>query len=163
MRRLGLSACFVLALATAVSAQVGTETLAWAPEHRALADALGTAAVIGQGVAAAITSVKAWHDGDHKPAFKNGCSIATAMIAASTLKAIVHEERPNGVDNHSFPSGHSAAAASLSGWNFTFGISVASFTGLTRVNANWHHLWKDVVPGEAIGALAQVGCSAIFR
>jgi hypothetical protein len=152
-----------LLLPATASAQVGTEPLAWAPEHRALADALGTIAVSGQATGAAVTSWRAWRAGDHKPAFRVGCSIGLAMLTTESLKRLVHEVRPDGTDDKSWPSGHSAAGAALSGWNFSIGFPLGAFIGLSRVNANRHHLVKDVLPGLAFGAASQAVCSAVFR
>lgn len=154
---------FVLLCTVSASAQVGTEPLAWQTEHRDLADKLSTALLDGQEAAAAIQSIKAWRDGDRKPAFRNGCSAALALTTVGILKTVIHEDRPNGIDNKSFPSGHSAATAALTGWNFTFGVPISVATGLLRVNANWHHLYKDVFPGWGIGAVSQFACSKLIR
>lgn len=87
---------------------------------------------------------------------------AGSMLAAGgttfVLKELVHERRPDGSDNQSFPSGHTsisfAAAASLEkryGWKAGLpALAVASFVGLARVEADKHYA-HDVVAGAAIG------------
>jgi membrane-associated phospholipid phosphatase len=162
MKSLALSLA-LLFMAHAASAQVGTEPLAWAPDNRPTADAISTIGVIGQSSASAISAYKAWKAGDHRPMWRTLCSGGLGGGTAFVLKSLIREERPNGVDDHSFPSGHSAVAAALSGWNFTVGVPLAALVGILRVNANWHHLYKDVMPGWAIGAGAQVACSALIR
>lgn len=155
--------CLLLLCASSASAQTGTEPLAWNPSNRPTADAISNIAVGGQAFAAGLKSYKDWKVGEHKTAWRMACSAGMAIGASEGLKALIHEDRPNGFDRKSFPSGHSALAASLSGWNFTFGVPLAAFTGILRVNANWHHLYKDVMPGWAIGAGAQAACSALIR
>jgi len=149
-------------------AQVGTEPTAWAPEHRALAGRLGDAAVVGQAAGAGWTAYQAWRAGDHKVAYRTGCSLLVALATTETTKRLTHEWRPDGSDQLSQPSGHSAALAALSGWNYSFGISIGVFGGLSRANANKHHLWNkqllsDIPLGWGIGALSQAGCRALIR
>ena len=70
------------------------------------------------------------------------------------LKAIVNENRPNGMDNNSFPSGHSSAAfqgaAFLQmryGWKYGLpAYAAASFVGYSRVRGKYHY-WHDVAAG----------------
>lgn len=90
---------------------------------------------------------------------------AGSMLAAGGvtygLKELVHERRPDGSDNRSFPSGHTstsfAAAATLEnryGWKAGLpAFVVASFVGLARVEAKKHYV-QDVVAGAAIGSLS---------
>ncbi len=152
---------FILLFSATVSAQVGTEPLAWAPEHRKLADALGTGAVIGQIGANALTS---WRSTDRKHAFLvQGCSLGVAFGVSQLLKSTIREERPNGVDLQSFPSMHTALGTAATWKRFEFSVPVAAFVGLSRSAANWHHLWPDVAAGWAIGAGAQLACRALIR
>lgn len=153
----------LLCSASLATAQVGTEPLAWAPEHRSLADGLSTGILAADAGAAAFQAIKDWRAGEHKTAWRLACSGGLAFGTATALKYAIHEDRPNGVDARSFPSGHSALASALSGWNFTVGVPAAALVGILRVNANWHHLYKDVMPGWAIGAGAQAACSALIR
>lgn len=76
------------------------------------------------------------------------------------LKLIIPETRPDGSNDKSFPSGHTAAA--FSGATFIhkrYGIKraiipylMATFTGYSRIAANKHY-FHDVVAGAAISSL----------
>lgn len=163
-----LALVVVSLLATSAAAQVGTEPTAWTPEHRALAGYLGDALLDAQIAATVVTDWRAWRTGDHVTAYRAGCSFAVALLATESLKRVILETRPDGSDRFSNPSGHSATTAALSGWNFSFGIPIAVFTGLSRANANKHHLWgpggaKDIPIGWAIGAAAQAACHAVIH
>ncbi len=163
-----LALVFLLLSCASLSAQVGTEPLAWAPEHRALADGISNALIGIQAAGTVYQDVKTWRDGDHKPTYRSGCSIGLALAITETLKRAFPEIRPDGSDEKSGFSGHSAATAALSGWRFEFGVPIASMAGLLRASANKHHLWgpgqsKDIPLGWAIGAGAQALCSAVIR
>lgn len=85
-----------------------------------------------------------------------------------SLKHTIHEMRPDGTDNHSFPSGHTAVAfcgattlmheyRKVSPWIGVAGYAVATTVAVDRVRHNRHH-WGDVVAGAAIGvASAEAG------
>ena len=95
----------------------------------------------------------------------DGCfNSATAVLAAAStcklLKTFVHERRPNGEDNDSFPSQHAAEvfAAGLSlrrHFDPIEGASVgaAMLVALSRLFARKHRP-VDVAAGIAIGAAA---------
>ena len=97
---------------------------------------------------------------DFKGTLQLAENIATVQIATEGLKRIVREERPNGADNLSFPSGHSAGA--FSGAMFVhkrYGLkpallpyAMAAITGWTRVYVKAHY-WHDVIAGAALSAL----------
>lgn len=80
---------------------------------------------------------------------------------AYALKQIVHEERPNGKDNQSFPSDTTALAAAGSsflwgryGWEYGLPATLATgFVGYSRIQARDHH-WYDTV--------ASLGISAVY-
>lgn len=84
------------------------------------------------------------------------------------LKHSIHEMRPDGTDNKSFPSGHTAVAfcgattlmheyRKVSPWIGVAGYAVATGVAVDRVRRNRHH-WYDVVAGAAIGvASAEAG------
>ncbi len=84
------------------------------------------------------------------------------MVAAGgasyLLKEAFPETRPDGSDNKSFPSGHTAisfsAAATLQnryGWKIGLPAhAAAAFVGVARVQADKHH-WYDVLVGAALG------------
>ena len=96
--------------------------------------------------------------------------LAFGVNAAVTysLKHAIHEKRPDGTDNHSFPSGHTSVAFSgatvlmheyrkVSSWIGVAGYAVATGVAVDRVRRNRHH-WEDVVVGAAIGvASAEAG------
>ena len=83
---------------------------------------------------------------------------------AGTLKNTTNVTRPDGSDNKSFPSGHTATAfmtatmltkeyGSVSPWIGVGAYSVAVATGLMRV-ANNRHWLSDVLTGAGVGILA---------
>lgn len=80
------------------------------------------------------------------------------------LKKAAKVERPNGIDNKSFPSGHSARAfmgaellrleyKDVSPWIGYAGYAAATVTALARVG-HWDHWVTDVVAGAGIGILS---------
>ena len=96
--------------------------------------------------------------------YKSG---ATFLLCAGTtyaLKHTIHSRRPDGTDNRSFPSGHTAVAfcgatvlhkeyGKVSPWISVAGYAVATATAVDRVRRNRHH-WVDVAAGAAIGYLS---------
>ena len=88
-------------------------------------------------------------------------TVETVMTVgtAYALKAIVREERPDGSDFHSFPSGQTALAASSSsylwgryGWQYGLPAFFATqFVSYSRVQARQHH-WYDTLASSAIAA-----------
>ncbi len=99
--------------------------------------------------------------GDEQGALQAGISIAAAQGVAQLLKHTVRERRPDGSDDRSFPSGHTATAfAAASSIMARRGpgegvpaLALAGFTGLARVEARKHY-WHDVAAGAAIGGLS---------
>ena len=87
-------------------------------------------------------------------------SIALVGTGAITelLKQVIHEERPNGENDNSFPSGHTAIAFASAGfmqkrYGWQIGVPAtlaAAFVGFTRVQSNNHYI-QDVVAGAVIG------------
>lgn len=96
--------------------------------------------------------------------YKSG---ATFLLCAGTtyaLKHTIHSRRPDGTDNRSFPSGHTAVAfcgatvlhkeyGKVSPWISVAGYAVATATAVDRVRRN-RHRWGDVAAGAAIGFLS---------
>ena len=94
-------------------------------------------------------------------------SAGTFVLCAGTtyaLKHAIHSTRPDGTDNQSFPSGHTAVAfcgatvlhkeyGKVSLWISVAGYTVATITAVDRVRRNRHH-WGDVAAGAAIGWLS---------
>lgn len=87
-------------------------------------------------------------------------SVLISQGITEILKRTVKEERPNGSDNFSFPSGHSAGAFSSAmfvhkryGWKTALvPYAMAIVTGWSRVQAKAHY-WHDVLAGVAVSAL----------
>lgn len=88
-------------------------------------------------------------------------STGSALAASELLKSTVHATRPDGSDQKSFPSGHTALAFSAATfidrrYGEQYGAwvpvlyGVAALTGVARVEAQKHH-WRDVLAGGAIG------------
>ena len=84
--------------------------------------------------------------------------MGAAFAFTEGLKYAIPEERPDGSDNKSFPSGHAsasfAAAATIEkryGWHVGLPAHiVAAFVGVSRVEARKHFV-GDVLIGAAIG------------
>ncbi len=99
--------------------------------------------------------------GDWPGFWQAGGSMVVGGGIAEGLKQIVHERRPDGSGNDSFPSGHTAlsfaAAATMHrryGWEVGLPATlIATFVGVARVKADKHH-WYDVAAGAAIGEIS---------
>ncbi|QGN54783.1 phosphatase PAP2 family protein [Novosphingobium sp. Gsoil 351] len=99
--------------------------------------------------------------GDGAGALQAAGSEGAAGLTATGLKELFPERRPDGSNNRSFPSGHTAvgfaAAASIyerEGPGIGIpAFAAASFVGLARVEADKHH-WYDCAVGAGIGTAA---------
>lgn len=93
-------------------------------------------------------------------------ALSTALMAAAVypMKERIHSRRPEGIDDHSFPSGHTAIAfmgatmvAEELGWRspwYSIGAyTVATGVALERV-IDKHHFPTDIMAGAGIGILA---------
>jgi len=108
-------------------------------------------------VALGLPTVQGDWQGTKQAAF----SIGATSLVTTGLKEVVSEERPDGSDDKSFPSGHTsvsfAAAATLHkryGWEVGIPAHVvAAFVGVARVQAD-KHFAHDVLAGAAIGEAA---------
>lgn len=94
-------------------------------------------------------------------------AMTAASLAAVTqaMKHLISSPRPNGADDHSFPSGHTATAfagAELVRIEYGPGWGAAAYTLATgvaflRIYNDWHYL-SDVIAGAGVGILcAHVG------
>lgn len=88
-------------------------------------------------------------------------SMLGAQLTTEIIKTrIIHEKRPNGIDDESFPSGHATGAFSAPmfihrryGWKQSLiPYGLALFTGFTRVHTRMHYT-HDVLAGAAMSAL----------
>jgi len=87
-------------------------------------------------------------------------SFGAALGTQIALKKTVNEDRPNGMDDESFPSGHAQFA--FSGATFIhkrYGLKraaapylMAGFVGFSRVDSGYHY-WHDVAAAAAISGL----------
>lgn len=100
--------------------------------------------------------------GDYKGLLQLAESGVTAIATAYALKYTINKKRPDGSDNHSFPSNHAGVAFSGAaflqrryGWKFGLpAYVVATYVAWGRVYSKKHDTW-DVLAGAAIGV-----CSA---
>lgn len=92
-------------------------------------------------------------------------AFSTIMMAGivNTIKHSANKLRPDGSNNHSFPSGHTATAfmcatmlhkeyGHISPWISIGGYTVATATGISRILNNKHWV-SDVLAGAGIGIL----------
>jgi membrane-associated phospholipid phosphatase len=109
----------------------------------------------------ALAAGSAWGQNDTEGFKQLTLSMVTTVGTAELLKRTVHEMRPDGSDNKSFPSGHTAVAfAAVRFMDTRYGEQMtpytpwlyvaAGMTGVARVEANKHH-WRDVLAGGALG------------
>lgn len=95
---------------------------------------------------------------DNENGWAHSEALVWSFIATSILKVANQRERPNGLNRHSMPSGHTstvfATASSLAyayGWKVALpAYMLASFVALTRVSDDAHWL-SDTIAGATIG------------
>lgn len=102
--------------------------------------------------------------GKHSVADQTGLyvtSLAIMAVSTTAVKRLADRKRPDGGDNYSFPSGHTASAFAaaeflnreyrdVSPWIGYAGYTVATATGVLRMYNNRHWL-SDVVAGAGFG------------
>jgi len=129
------------------------------PAPSARADsALTTAGDVGEVLLPLLTLGYAGYQRDGTGLAQAGAGIGTAAAATWTAKALIHEDRPDGSDDDSFPSGHAgltfASAAFLHhryGWRTALpAYAAAGLVAYSRIPANEHY-WHDVLAGAALG------------
>ncbi len=128
-------------------------------------DFVRTAGDVGQIVlpASAVLTTLVLKDGEGFKEFAK--AFLVTMGATYGLKAVVHERRPTGTGDDSFPSGHTSSAFGGAGflqmrYGWTAGIPAylaAGFVGYSRVEVKAHHV-QDVLASAAIG----IGSNLIF-
>lgn len=99
--------------------------------------------------------------GDWEGLGRAALALGSTRLVTDGLKDVVGEERPDGSDNRSFPSGHTSMSFAAAGtlhkrYGWEIGIpahAVAAFVGTARVKANKHYV-HDVIAGAAIGEAA---------
>lgn len=82
----------------------------------------------------------------------------TSQVIVQGVKLATQRERPDGSNNHAFPSGHTASAFAMAtvlerhfGWKAGLpAYGFAAYVGLARMSANKHHM-SDVIMGAAVG------------
>lgn len=110
-----------------------------------------------------IAGIKGKHNFKDRTIIYATSQLITSAIVLPT-KRIIGEERPDGTNNYSFPSGHTATAFSSAHFmfreykdtNFWLSISgypIAAATGIYRV-LNDKHWVGDVVAGAGVGILS---------
>jgi membrane-associated phospholipid phosphatase len=95
---------------------------------------------------------------DYDGVLQLGVSEIGSIGLSLLLEHVVHEQRPDKSDFHSFPSDSAAVAFSAAtflqiryGWDYGLpAYGLAAFVGYSRVEADKHH-WYDVVAGAALG------------
>lgn len=97
------------------------------------------------------------HDEDWDGVAELSVSTVATVGIAYGLSHIVHEQRPDHSDFHSFPSdtaalGYASADYLWARYGWQYGVpayAAAMFVGYSRVNAKKHH-WYDVMASSAI-------------
>ncbi len=105
-----------------------------------------------------VAAGKALTSGDNEGVKELTYSLGTTLVAAETLNALIHEKRPDGSGNDSFPSGHTAIAFAAARFMdkryapeaYPFLYAAAGLTALARVKAD-KHFTKDVLAGAGLG------------
>lgn len=83
---------------------------------------------------------------------------ALDLTTTMALKYAIHERRPDGADNHSFPSAHASVSFTAAeylrkryGWEYGLpAYGLATFVACSRVEADKHYV-HDVLAGAVIG------------
>lgn len=123
------------------------DTPAWA-KGRPIADWVSTGLDMTN---VGVETWRNWQAPDRKKAFLNqGLRIGIAVGIAELTKHFVHRTRPDGSDNKSFFSEHTAIAAASKGFSLQVSIPLTMGVGYLRMAAAKHHP-SDVGVGAAVG------------
>ncbi|MCL1122940.1 phosphatase PAP2 family protein [Shewanella surugensis] len=88
-------------------------------------------------------------------------SVGVSRLSVEALKYSIDKTRPDGSNDDSFPSGHTADTFATAtfiqqryGWKWAIPAYIgASYVGYSRINSDQHYL-EDVLAGAAIGILS---------
>ncbi len=158
----------VISLKSDAIRDIDYQTKDWLVEHNALTNTklldditvfVPTAAAFGMKLAHMESKHDFWD-----MAIICGLSNMLQLGVVQATKHITERERPDGSENNSFPSGHTATAFAgaeflhqeyghQSIWISIGGYTVATFVGVSRVLNNRHWV-SDVVAGAGIGILS---------
>lgn len=143
---------FVLALAFAVPAAAEPTPLKWPADKRPIADSISNWVVAANLV---VDSIHSWRSDDRRAAFTcQALRVGVTLGVAELTKRIVHRTRPDGSDNKSFYSMHTALAMQASGWKLQIGVPIALGAGYFRRAANKHFL-TDIAAGAIAGLVTE--------
>jgi membrane-associated phospholipid phosphatase len=118
---------------------------------------------VTQFIPGAFGLVGAFSTGDRDGVRQFGVAAGTTFVAIHGLKQLGGKERPDGSDDLSFPSGHTAASAMGAAfvwrrygakWGAPMSV-LAAYTGISRVRGQKHYA-DDVVSGAAIGLMSNL-------
>jgi hypothetical protein len=153
------AALLVAALLVAVPASAQEpHPYEWSPEHRRLAGLISDGLL---GVQLTLDTIHTFRQPDKWAAFKcQSMRYSAALGAAETTKRLVPRTRPDGSDQKSFFSMHTALAFSASGWKVEIGIPIGAGVAYGRMAADKHFL-TDVLVGAAAGFSALQLCGAV--
>jgi len=125
----------------------------------ALRSFLSIIEIFGKGASIAFLAFTIGACGFKKLAYRIGVSLIIMAIIVAIIKPIAGRERPNGKNNHAFPSGDSATAsaffapiAAQSAIFTPIAVVIIPAVAFLRTYDNWHWL-SDVLTGMGIGFL----------
>lgn len=145
---------FLLVLLLASPVYAEDQPAAWKAQ-RGAADWISTGLV---GLQLGADVVHVWKQPDRWSAVRcEALRIGLTVGAAEVTKRLVHRTRPDGSDQMSFFSEHTALATVAAGWNVSASIPIAFGAGYGRAAANKHY-WSDIAVGAAVGILARKVC-----
>ncbi len=120
-----------------------------------------------------IITSKATHESNRE--MKEKLEFATSTLVANgvttvILKKLIGRERPNGLNNHSMPSGHTSQSFAVAAVvNEIYGQNagivaylIASLVGISRINDNDHYL-SDVIASAGIGTAIGRGFAKTYN
>jgi len=137
----------------AAPARAEGNPFAW-PAHGNIAD-WASYATVATNIAG--DSVHSWRQVDRGKAFTcQGLRLALVAGIAEMVKQAVHRTRPDGSDQLSFFSEHTALAFVSTGWALQVSIPLGAATGYGRLAANRHYP-TDVLTGAGVGSAVAWG------